>query len=85
MLNLQVPEEFTKWLLLFSLFWIPLLIVPNSLLAFLAATYDGSDIFIELSVITSNFLYGVVICGLEPIIVYLKLDNFFNGNLFYVD
>lgn len=72
-------------ILLFALFWIPLLIVPNSLLAFLAATYDWSDIFIELSVITSNFLYGVVVSGLEPITVYLKLDCFLNGHLFYID
>lgn len=70
---------------LFSLFCIPVFIIPNSLLAFLAATYDWSDIFIELSVITSNFLYGMVICGLESITVYLKLDCFLNGHLFFID
>lgn len=61
-------------ILLFSLFCIPLLIIANIVFVFLAATDDWSDIFIELSVEASNVLYGVVMCGLEPISVYLKLE-----------
>lgn len=59
------------------MFYIPLLIIPNILFASLAATDDWPDIFIELSVVTSNFLYGVVIGGLVLFRVYLKLELFF--------
>lgn len=59
------------------MFCIPLLIIPNILFAFLAATDDCSGIFIELAVVTSNFLYGVVIGSSEPTTVYLNVELFF--------